>query len=79
MSYQEIQSYFDERGNSYDVTAGWIIVHPCREQLIQIGRLIDSKDVRPKINRVFLLSEADQTYTRPTGSHRHGKIVLLVV
>jgi NADPH:quinone reductase-like Zn-dependent oxidoreductase len=34
MSYQEIQSYFDERGDSYDVTAGWIIVHPCREQLV---------------------------------------------
>jgi NADPH:quinone reductase-like Zn-dependent oxidoreductase len=57
----------------------WFVVEPNRDQLIQIGALIDTGQIRPIIDTVFSLSEARQAYEQGARGHMRGKIVLLVV
>jgi NADPH:quinone reductase-like Zn-dependent oxidoreductase len=61
-----------------DVHAVWFIVEPNREQLIQVGALIDAGKLRPIIDAVFPLSQARQAYEQATKGHTRGKIVLRV-
>jgi NADPH:quinone reductase-like Zn-dependent oxidoreductase len=56
----------------------WFIVEPNREQLVQIGELIDAGKLRPIIDAVFPLSQARQAYKQGTKGHMRGKIVLRV-
>ena len=62
----------------HDARFVWFIVEPNREQLIQIGALIDAGRVRPVIDTVFPLSEARQAYEQAAKGHTRGKIVLRV-
>lgn len=56
----------------------WFVVEPGREQLIQIGELIDSGYVHPVLDTVLPLSEARQAYEQGAKGHTRGKIVLRV-
>ncbi len=56
----------------------WFVVQPNREQLIQIGSLIDAGKLRPIIDAVFPLAQARQAYEQGTKGHTRGKIVLRV-
>jgi NADPH:quinone reductase-like Zn-dependent oxidoreductase len=58
---------------------GAFIVEPNREQLIQIGALIDAGRIRPIIDTVLPLSQARQAYEQGARGHTRGKIVLRVV
>jgi NADPH:quinone reductase-like Zn-dependent oxidoreductase len=62
----------------HDVRFVWFVVEPNREQLIQIGELIDAGKLRPFIDAVFPLSQARQAYEEGTKGHTRGKIVLRV-
>jgi NADPH:quinone reductase-like Zn-dependent oxidoreductase len=53
----------------------FFIVRPDREQLNEIGRLLDSGELRPVVDQVFPLSQARQAFEhKPV----HGKMVLSV-
>jgi NADPH:quinone reductase-like Zn-dependent oxidoreductase len=68
-----------EQAKAHGVRAVWFIVEPNRDQLIQIGALIDTGQIRPIIDTVFPLSQARQAYEQGAKGHTRGKIVLRVV
>ena len=63
----------------HDARFAWFVVEPNREQLIQIGTLIDAEHIRPIVETVLPLSEARQAYEQGSKGHTRGKIVLRVV
>ena len=62
-----------------DVGFVFFIVEPNRDELIQIGTLIDAGRLRPNIEAVFPLAQARQAYEQAAKGHTRGKIVLRVV
>jgi NADPH:quinone reductase-like Zn-dependent oxidoreductase len=68
-----------EQAKAHGVRSVWFIVEPNREQLIQIGTLIDAGQIRPIIETVLPLSQARQAYEQGARGHTRGKIVLRVV
>jgi NADPH:quinone reductase-like Zn-dependent oxidoreductase len=77
-TFDNLQAYFKEKGESYGIDATWFIVHPSMDQLIRIGDLIDSGQVKPVVDTILPLSKASQAYEGANGVHKHGKIVLRV-
>ncbi len=70
-------SFAEAKG--HDVRPAWFVVQPNREQLVQIGALIDEGKVRPIIDTVLPLSQARQAYEQGAKGHTRGKIVLRVM
>jgi len=68
-----------EQAKVYGVRPVWFVVEPNREQLIQIGDLIDAGQIRPIIDTVLPLSQARQAYEQGARGHTRGKIILRVV
>jgi NADPH:quinone reductase-like Zn-dependent oxidoreductase len=64
---------------AYDVRAVFFVVEPSRDELRQIGELIDTQQLRPVLGKVLPLSEARQAYEQKKRREMPGKIVLLVV
>jgi NADPH:quinone reductase-like Zn-dependent oxidoreductase len=62
----------------HDVRFDYFVVEPNRDELIQIGVLIDAGQLRPIIDTVFPLAQARQAYEQATKGHTRGKIVLRV-
>lgn len=56
----------------------WFIVERNPSELIELGRLVDSGEVRPVVDAVFPLSQARQAFEHGLNSHTRGKIVLRV-
>ena len=67
-----------EQADAFGVRELFFIVRPNREQLIQIGDLIDAGQLRPIIERVFPLSETSQAFEQALQGHTRGKIILSV-
>lgn len=67
-----------EQAAAFGVRAFFFIVKPNREQLIHIGNLIDTGQLRPITERVFPLSEASQAFEQALQGHTRGKIILRV-
>ena len=63
----------------HDVRFAWFVVEPNRDELIQIGALIDAGRLWPIIDTVFPLAQARQAYEQAAKGHTRGKIVLWVV
>jgi NADPH:quinone reductase-like Zn-dependent oxidoreductase len=63
----------------HDAHFAWFVVEPNREQLIQIGTLLDAGHIRPIVETVLPLSQARQAYELGVKGHTRGKIVLRVV
>jgi NADPH:quinone reductase-like Zn-dependent oxidoreductase len=61
----------------HDVRFAWFVVEPNRDELIQIGALIDAGQLRPIIDTVFPLAQARQAYEQAAKGHTRGKLVLL--
>jgi NADPH:quinone reductase-like Zn-dependent oxidoreductase len=78
-TFDNLQAYFKEKGDSYGIDATWFILHPSRDQLIRIGELIDSGRVKPVVDTILSLSQSSQAYEGAKGVHKHGKIVLRVI
>ena len=69
----------EDKAAKYDVRAASILVQPNRDQLIQIGQLIDASTIRPIVAAVFPLSDAREAFEQGLAGHNRGKIVLRVV
>lgn len=54
------------------------VAHPDRDELIEIGRLIDEGRVHPHISAVFELKEAAEAQIQLEQRHAQGKVVLQV-
>ena len=65
----EVAEKFGVRGVS-------MLVQPSRDQLNQIGQLIDRGTVRPIVQEVFPLARAREAYELGLRSHNRGKLVL---
>jgi len=63
----------------HDVRFAWFVVEPNRDELIQIGALIDAGQLRPIIDTMFPLAQARQAYEQAAKGHTRGKIVLRVM
>lgn len=68
-----------ENAKAHGIRPFWFVVEPNRDELIQIGTLIDVGHLRPIIDTVFPLSQARQAYEQGARGHTRGKIVLRVV
>src|SRR2546423_11213465 len=68
-----------EKAKAHGIHPFWFIVEPNRDELIQVGTLIDSGHLRPIIDTVFPLSQARHAYEQGARGHTRGKIVLRVV
>jgi NADPH:quinone reductase-like Zn-dependent oxidoreductase len=66
-------------GGGHDVRFVYFIVEPNRDELIQIGALIDAGHLRPIVDTVFPLAQARQAYEQAAKGHTRGKIVLSVM
>jgi NADPH:quinone reductase-like Zn-dependent oxidoreductase len=71
-------SVAEEPPTAPGISSVYFVVEPSREQLIEIGRLVDAGELRPAIDEVFPLTEAREAFERSLGDHRRGKIVLRV-
>ena len=58
--------------------ARYFVVEPNRAQLLQVARLVDSGELRPKIDSIFSLAEARAAFARGAARGKHGKVVLRV-
>jgi NADPH:quinone reductase-like Zn-dependent oxidoreductase len=68
-----------ENAKAQGIRPFWFVVEPNRDELIQIGTLIDAGHLRPIIDTVFPLAQARQAYEQGARGHTRGKIVLRVV
>jgi NADPH:quinone reductase-like Zn-dependent oxidoreductase len=66
-------------GRGHDVRFVYFIVGPNRDELAQIGALIDAGHLRPIIDTVFPLAQARRAYEQAAQGHTRGKIVLRVM
>jgi NADPH:quinone reductase-like Zn-dependent oxidoreductase len=67
-----------EKAKALGIRPFWFVVEPNREELIQIGTLIDAGHLRPIIDTVFPLAQARQAYEQGARGHTRGKMVLRV-
>lgn len=67
-----------EKSASLGVRGIFFIVEPNRDELMQIGRLIDVGEVRPFVDTVLPLEEARAAFERGMRGHSRGTIVLRV-
>ena len=59
--------------------AHYFVVEPNAEQLVELARLADTGELRPEVDSVFPLAEAQAAFTRTTARGKHGKVVLRVI
>ena len=69
----------DAKSREYNVRFVYFIVEPDRDELAQIGALIDRGQLRPVIDTVFPLPQARRAYEQAAAGHARGKIVLRVM
>ena len=58
--------------------ATYFVVEPDRKQLLELGRLADTGELRAEVDSVFPLTEAQAAFERVAGRGKHGKVVLEV-
>ena len=71
-------SVAEEPPQASTIDAIYFVVEPAREQLVEIGRLVEDCKVRPAIDSVYPLSEATAAFERSLARGKRGKVVLRV-
>ena len=56
--------------------ATYFVVEPNREQLLELGALVDAGELRPEVDSVFSLTEARAAFERVAAPGKRGKVVL---
>ena len=56
--------------------ATYFIVEPDRDQLVELGTLVEAGALRPEVDSVFPLSEAGAAFDRAEARGKRGKVVL---
>jgi NADPH:quinone reductase-like Zn-dependent oxidoreductase len=59
--------------------AHYFVVEPSHEQLLELARLAGTGDLRPEIDSVFPLAQAQAAFRRSAARGKHGKVVLGVI
>jgi len=67
-----------EKADKLGLRAVSLLVQPNRNQLNQIGQLIEAGTVRPIVQDVFPLARAREAYVQGLRGHNRGKLVLQV-
>ena len=57
----------------------YFVVEPNREQLVEVGRLAESGELRPLVDSVFPLADAQAAFDRSMAPGKRGKVILRVV
>jgi NADPH:quinone reductase-like Zn-dependent oxidoreductase len=73
-----LPAYIQQKGEMHGVRAAWFIVEPKRDQLVQIGELIDAGHLVPIVDTILPLSDVHQAYVDKRDPNRHGKTVLRI-
>jgi NADPH:quinone reductase-like Zn-dependent oxidoreductase len=60
------------------IKSSYFVVEPNREQLLELARLADQRELRLLIDEAFPLADARKAFERSLGNQRRGKIVLRV-
>jgi NADPH:quinone reductase-like Zn-dependent oxidoreductase len=58
--------------------ATYFVVEPNREQLLELGALVEADELRPEVDTVFPLTEAGAAFERVAAPGKRGKVVLEV-
>ena len=58
--------------------ATYFVVEPDREQLLELGTMVDAGELRPEVDSVFPLTEAPAAFERVAAPGKRGKVVLQV-
>jgi NADPH:quinone reductase-like Zn-dependent oxidoreductase len=58
--------------------ATYFVVEADREQLLELGTLVDAGELRTEVDSVFPLAEAAAAFERVAGRGKRGKVVLEV-
>lgn len=58
--------------------AAFFIVEPNQQQLVEIGRLLDARDLRPVVDQVVPFARAAAAYTGTVEKKGRGKLVVMV-
>ena len=61
-----------------EIASTYFVVEPNRDQLVELARIIDSGHLRPAIDSVFPLGEAQAAFERSMAKGKSGKVVLRV-
>ena len=61
-----------------EISTSYFVVEPNREQLVELARIIESGHLRPAIDSVFPLGEAQAAFERSMAKGKSGKVVLRV-
>jgi NADPH:quinone reductase-like Zn-dependent oxidoreductase len=72
-------SVAEEPPREEEISTAYFVVEPNREQLVELARLVDRGDLRPKIDKVFPLADARKAFERSMSRAGRGKVVLRVV
>ena len=56
--------------------ATYFVVEPDRVQLLELGRLADTGEIRPAVDSVFPLAQAQEAFARVAARGKRGKVVL---
>lgn len=65
-----------EEARKHHARAETFVAHPDREELMEIGRLIDEGRVHPHVSAVFELKDAAEAQAVLEQRHAQGKVVL---
>jgi NADPH:quinone reductase-like Zn-dependent oxidoreductase len=56
--------------------ATYFVVEPDRAQLLELGLLADAGEIRPAIDAIFPLAQAQEAFGRVAARGKRGKVVL---
>jgi NADPH:quinone reductase-like Zn-dependent oxidoreductase len=56
--------------------ATYFVVEPAREQLVELAALVDAGELRPEVDAVFPLSDAEAAFDRVAAHGKRGKVVI---
>ena len=56
----------------------YFVVEPTRAQLVELARLADSGKLKPAVDSVFRIEDADAAFARIAERGKRGKVVLRV-
>jgi NADPH:quinone reductase-like Zn-dependent oxidoreductase len=73
-----VQPPLEEKANQFGVRAAMCSVQPDGAQLNTIGKLIDSGKIKPLLDRILPLTEAQRAHEVSQQRHARGKIILRV-
>jgi NADPH:quinone reductase-like Zn-dependent oxidoreductase len=71
-------SVAEEPPTAPGIHSTYFVVEPNRDQLLELGRLVEGGGLRPLIDSVFPLAEARAAFERSMASGKRGKVVLRV-